>query len=556
MRSTPSVLILFLALALPCLHASIAPATAQVAPVGDEFKVNGSDGVFHSSPVATVLPSGEFIVVWHGVSDQLGNSDSDIIAQRLDRRGIRQGSEFMINTWTSGLQSGAVVASNISGAGVVVWEGSGVGNLDDGSLFGRVFDTAGAPVGGEFQVNAGTRDLQFRPEVDMDPSGRFVVVWTTTSGNWSVLGRRFHSTGLPDGTEFRINTHTPEFQREPDVAMDAAGSFVVVWQSDGGQDGYRGGIFGRRYDSAGAAVGGEFLVNAQTMWSQERPAIDMTPSGDFVVVWDGLDPGGSYTSIHGRTFDGAGNPLGPEFREPVAPSVVGIIPDVSMKDSGEFTITWRGRDGHGEGAFARAFDGQGFPLGDTFLVNTYTVGDQRLATIGANGDGRSVVVWVSQFRPGIFARILDRPTLHITQPRDGDPVDCSAPRLRRPTFRWEPAHYEEFRVQVGSDPEFRGAMRGTAASGWAPGSSWTPPRGQWRKACRAGLAGGVFDAKLYLRVIGRDLDLPENDPGYERSTDVFVLPIGIDLFNPPMDPSDLEIDGRRNISPPGRGGGS
>ena len=45
------------------------------------------------------------------------------------------------------------------------------------------------------------------------------------------------------GDEFQVNSYATSFQRDADIAMDAAGSFVVVWDSHG-QDGSSGGIFG------------------------------------------------------------------------------------------------------------------------------------------------------------------------------------------------------------------------------------------------------------------------------------------------------------------------
>jgi len=52
--------------------------------------------------------------------------------------------------------------------------------------------------------------------------------------------------GMPLGPEFLVNTFTTDNQYVPAVAADAAGNFVVVWQSYG-QDGSFAGVFGQRY---------------------------------------------------------------------------------------------------------------------------------------------------------------------------------------------------------------------------------------------------------------------------------------------------------------------
>src|SRR5262249_13628780 len=67
----------------------------------------------------------------------------------------------------------------------------------------------------------------------------------------------------PVGPEFHVNTTTTGQQFRSAVALDAAGNAVVVWQSDVG-DGAGRAALGQRYDSTGAALGGEFLVNTTT----------------------------------------------------------------------------------------------------------------------------------------------------------------------------------------------------------------------------------------------------------------------------------------------------
>ena len=41
----------------------------------------------------------------------------------------------------------------------------------------------------------------------------------------------FAAVGDPAGSEFQVNTYTLANQQNPAVAIDAAGGFVVVWES-------------------------------------------------------------------------------------------------------------------------------------------------------------------------------------------------------------------------------------------------------------------------------------------------------------------------------------
>ncbi|GAI58892.1 unnamed protein product, partial [marine sediment metagenome] len=110
--------------------------------------------------------------------------------------------------------------------------------------------------------------------------------------------------------EFRVNSYTTSFQRDVDIAMDAAGSFVVVWDSYG-QDGDSGGIFGQRFGADGNSIGSEFQINTGTAGNQKVPAVAMNAVGNFVVTWQSKD--GNDWDIFAQRFDANGLPLGDEL---------------------------------------------------------------------------------------------------------------------------------------------------------------------------------------------------------------------------------------------------
>jgi hypothetical protein len=129
------------------------------------------------------------------------------------------------------------------------------------------------------------------------------VVWHSLQQDGSltgVFGQRYASSGAPLGAEFRVNTFTTSYQQLPDVVTDAAGNFVVAWASY--QDGSTYGIFGQRYDSAGAPLGTEFRVNTFTANGQTRPAVAADPLGNFVVTWDSQLQDGLGLGVFGQRY--------------------------------------------------------------------------------------------------------------------------------------------------------------------------------------------------------------------------------------------------------------
>jgi hypothetical protein len=71
-----------------------------------------------------------------------------------------------------------------------------------------------------------------------------------------------------------VNTATADAQRNPAVAADADGDFVVAWTNFGRDASGRidTGVYAQRYTAAGAAAGGEFLVNFFTTGNQLAPS--------------------------------------------------------------------------------------------------------------------------------------------------------------------------------------------------------------------------------------------------------------------------------------------
>ncbi len=138
------------------------------------------------------------------------------------------------------------------------------------------------PVGPEFPVSVpGDADDQ-NEVIVAAPAGEFIVVWENVSDEdgdgRGIFARRFTPDGTPSGVRFQVNTYTTSSQRRPEVAVDGAGNFVVVWES-WNQDGSPVSVFGQRFDALGVSIGDEFQVNTYTESGQEAPSVAAHPGG-------------------------------------------------------------------------------------------------------------------------------------------------------------------------------------------------------------------------------------------------------------------------------------
>jgi hypothetical protein len=312
------------------------------------------------------------------------------------------GSEFRVNSYTTTRQFYSAVASSPSGDFVVVWVSNGQDG-DSYGVFGQRFSASGTPQASEFRVNSYTTGKQNYPSVIFDASGNFVVVW---SGNqqdgsgYGIFGQRFDAAGAVQGGEFRVNTYVTGNQLYPSVASNPLGDFVVVWQS--GHDGSGYGIFGQRFDASGTPQGSEFQINTFTVGIQERPAVTADANGNFTVVWDSSGQDGSSYGIFGQRLNASGTLQGGEFRVNTYTTGVQIDARVAADANGNFVVVWSSnqQDGSSLGVFAQRFNAAGASQGSEFRVNTYTSNSQARPTVTSDESGNFVVVWDSNGQDG------------------------------------------------------------------------------------------------------------------------------------------------------------
>jgi hypothetical protein len=269
---------------------------------GDELRVNTYTTNWQLYPAVAVAGDGSFVVVW--ASDGQDGDDDGVVGQRFDAQGIAQGSEFVVNSYTTGSQQAPDVAFLDGGGFVVVWQSMGQ-NGPLAGVFAQRYDAAGAPLGGELVVSSHTESGQYAVDVAADPAGNFMVVWESFRfvvgvGNNDVLARCYDATGVAQGPEFTLNTYTTGAQRDAAATADASGHFVVAWTSEQGAGGEN--IFARRFDARGHAEGGEFLVNVYTTESQRRPAIAADAAGNFVVAWSSRGQDADNWGVFHRRF--------------------------------------------------------------------------------------------------------------------------------------------------------------------------------------------------------------------------------------------------------------
>ncbi|TAN73343.1 MAG: hypothetical protein EPN14_09890, partial [Gallionella sp.] len=272
---------------------------------GAEFKVNTTTySEQYDSSVASY--TGGFVVTWSSYNNPGDTSSYGVYAQRYDNAGSPQGGEFRVNTTTLDQQYEPDVAANADGSFVVIWRSEGQDGSGSG-VYAQRYDTTGTAAGGEFRVNTYTTGSQYEAKVATLVGGGFVVVWRSDGQDGSSAGvyaQRYDASGVAQGIEFRVNESTSGGQYQPDVAALANGGFAVTWYNDNydmsGTGSYSD-VYVREYDAAGAATGGQVKVTPDNNY-QSQPAIAHLGSDNYVVAWTDNVKDGSGNGIFQQLF--------------------------------------------------------------------------------------------------------------------------------------------------------------------------------------------------------------------------------------------------------------
>ena len=324
--------------------------------LGSEFQVNTYTTDLQMDPSVAMDADGDFVVAWHSVGQD--GSGYGVYARRYDSGGTPQGSEFLVNTYTAYAQAYPSVAVDADGDFMIAWDSYGQYGGIGKDVYVQRYDSGGVAQGSEFRVNTHTTGWQVFPSLAVDPDGDYVITWHSgwqDGSFYGVYARRYDSGGVAQGFEFLVNTYTTEGQEYPSVAVDADGDFMIAWESTG-QDGDAFGVYAQRYDSGGVAQGSEFRVNTYTTSWQRHPSVAVHADGDFVVSWDSSGQDGSVDGVYAQRYDSDGVAQGSEFRVNTYTTGSQQDPSVAVDADGDFVVAWQsGQDGSGYGVYARRY---------------------------------------------------------------------------------------------------------------------------------------------------------------------------------------------------------
>ena len=144
------------------------------------------------------------------------------------------GTEFIVNSFTTGKQERAVAAPAGTDGLIIVWESEEQDGSGEG-IYAQEFDSVGGRVGTEFQINTTTAGDQERPDIAghssiTTTSGTgYAIVWqgeNPDNGDSDIYGRyEWDDSGFE---ELIVNFEPFGNQTDPAVYIDVHGNFSVA----------------------------------------------------------------------------------------------------------------------------------------------------------------------------------------------------------------------------------------------------------------------------------------------------------------------------------------
>ncbi|MBX3734852.1 MAG: fibronectin type III domain-containing protein [Verrucomicrobiae bacterium] len=366
-----------------------APLPAPLVAEGTQYAPAGNPLGDQLAPSLAFRANGGCLV-WH---DNLTDGDGfGVSARRLSGQ-LSGLSSLRVNEDGTGDQQNPRVAILNDGSNLIVWQ-SGVRGSQ--VIRARVLRADGQFAGSEFTLSGPGTDHK-DPDLAVAGDGTVLVVWTAdgVDGDMSaVVARRLTASGQTAGEPFLVNQTEPANQRDPVVCATGNGGLVVSWISEQQRFFNSVDVYARRLAPDGSFVGDEFLVNTSRR-PCATPAIAGLPGGGFMVAWsEHQDVNTRWTwDVYGRVW-GDTQPKGADFLINTRQRGYQLMPRLAVSGDAALVI-YRSEDGDGysEGVVGQWLSVDGGRLGDEFVVNTKTAGDQLTPTVAADASGRLIVVW-------------------------------------------------------------------------------------------------------------------------------------------------------------------
>lgn len=261
----------------------------------------------------------------------------------------------------------------------------------------RVFGSNGQLIAGPIVANPVAKNEGYGVRaLDIDHNGDFVAVSTGYKSGWLgnnegiTVFQRYNANGAKVGNRVQV-VDAALINGVQDVAMDAAGNFLVTWTDSG--------LNGQRYSASGAKIGSpiKFATKAAS-----NVSLSMLPNGQFALAWLERETVNGVRSekVFARRFQANGTPIS----APILISDHNLQNDIALDADGTMRIVWSDNarwttsttgKNNAINMMMRSVSPTGV-LSDRVVVNTTWEGRQANAHVTPLQNGKLIVAWAGR----------------------------------------------------------------------------------------------------------------------------------------------------------------
>ena len=236
---------------------------------------------------------------------------------------------------------------------------------------------------------------QYSPQLTPDGSGGAFVIWGDwRNSNWDIYGQRIAPDGslmwTQDGVAVCAAANSQEM---PQVASDASGGAIIVWQ-DNRSGNYNYDIYAQRVDANGTAMwtaNGVPICTASG--SQGSPQIIPDGAGGAIITWE--DSRSDNSDIYAQRVDGSGSVQWVADGVPVCTAIyIQWQPQLTSDGSGGAIIAWADMRSGLFHIYAQRIGASGtlMWIADGMPICTAS-GDQGYPQLTSDASGGAIVTW-------------------------------------------------------------------------------------------------------------------------------------------------------------------
>lgn len=340
---------------------------------GSQFEVV-QDDLGRATPAVGIAGNGNLLIAWESEGEDVYYHMS-IKGAWYGSNNQRIGNIFSINDPAGqGRQYSPDIAMHDDGYCVVAWQdGSNSGSSQE--IMIQIYDSERQPVSRNIPATSGGNDpSQYSPKVVMDENKNITVIWNHYNSPWYdvyddyVRLQRFDQNGNAVGSNIQISDYTTTSKKHRYSTIACSGENILCLWTDGRNN--NDDIYGQVVDFSTGKVDGNYQVSLDFGCGiMNHPDVASDAEGNFVVVWE--DNRNRTTDIYARLYNADGTPATDEFPLQYTDDHDEQEPRVDMNDNGLFVVSWwhEPESGDDPEIYARIFYANGSPRTSAFNVS-------------------------------------------------------------------------------------------------------------------------------------------------------------------------------------------